>query len=49
MGVDTGVDLARLIAARESLRAGLPGEPLYGLVPDAGVPAGFRFRSDGSD
>ena len=47
MGVDTGVDLARLIAARETLRAGLPGEPLYGMVPDAGVPAGFPDRRPG--
>jgi len=33
MGVRTGVDLPRLIAAREPLQAGLPGEPLYGFVP----------------
>jgi len=44
MGVDTGIDLARLIAARATLQAGLPGEPLYGMVPDAGVPAGFRAQ-----
>jgi hydroxymethylglutaryl-CoA lyase len=36
MGVDTGVDLGRLIAAREALKAGLPGEPLYGMTPAAG-------------
>jgi hydroxymethylglutaryl-CoA lyase len=41
MGVRTGVDLARLIEAREALRAGLPGEPLYGMTPDAGLPKGF--------
>lgn len=32
MGVDTGIDLGRLIAARAALQAGLPGEPLYGMT-----------------
>lgn len=38
MGVSTGIDLAQLIAAREPLRAGLPGEPLYGMTPESGLP-----------
>ena len=33
MGVATGVDHGRLIAARAALQAGLPGEPLYGMTP----------------
>lgn len=33
MGVPTGIDLARLIAARTPLAEGLPGEPLYGMTP----------------
>ncbi len=41
MGVRTGIDLDRLLAAREPLRAGLPGEPLYGMTPEAGLPKGF--------
>jgi hydroxymethylglutaryl-CoA lyase len=41
MGVSTGVDLAKLLAAREPLKAGLPGEPLYGMTPEAGLPKGF--------
>ena len=41
MGVRTGVDIARLIAAREPLRAGLPGEPIYGMTPEAGLPHGW--------
>ena len=41
MGVATGVDLPRLLAAREPLRAGLPGEPLYGMTPEAGLPKGW--------
>ena len=41
MGVATGVDLLRLLAAREPLRAGLPGEPLYGMTPEAGLPKGW--------
>jgi hydroxymethylglutaryl-CoA lyase len=41
MGVATGVSLDKLFAAREPLRAGLPGEPLYGMTPEAGLPKGF--------
>jgi hydroxymethylglutaryl-CoA lyase len=41
MGVRTGVDLEKLIAARAPLAAGLPGEPLYGMTPEAGLPKGF--------
>jgi len=41
MGVHTGVDLDKLLAARAALQAGLPGEPLYGMVPEAGLPLGW--------
>jgi hydroxymethylglutaryl-CoA lyase len=41
MGVSTGIDLPKLIAAREPLLAGLPGEPVYGMTPEAGLPKGF--------
>ena len=41
MGVGTGVALDTLMAARSALRAGLPGEPLYGMTPEAGLPPGF--------
>ncbi len=41
MGVDTGIHLPKLIAAREALKAGLPGEPLYGMTPEAGLPKGW--------
>ena len=41
MGVTTGIDLNKLIAARVPLAAGLPGEPLYGMTPEAGLPKGF--------
>jgi hydroxymethylglutaryl-CoA lyase len=42
MGVATGVDLEQLIAAREPLKAGLPGEPVYGMTPEAGLPKGWK-------
>jgi hydroxymethylglutaryl-CoA lyase len=45
MDVRTGVDIARLIDAREALRAGLPGEPLYGMTPEAGLPRGFAQKA----
>ncbi|GAB3338547.1 hydroxymethylglutaryl-CoA lyase [Bordetella tumulicola] len=41
MGVRTGIDLAKIVAAREPLAVGLPGEALYGMTPDAGLPKGF--------
>lgn len=41
MGITTGVDIEKLIAAREPLKAGLPGEPIYGMTPEAGLPKGF--------
>jgi hydroxymethylglutaryl-CoA lyase len=41
MGIDTGIDLERLLAVRDILRDALPGEPLYGFTPDAGLPLGF--------
>jgi hydroxymethylglutaryl-CoA lyase len=42
MGVRTGIDIERLMAARVPLMAGLPGEPIYGMTPEAGLPKGFR-------
>jgi hydroxymethylglutaryl-CoA lyase len=41
MGVNTGIDLNQLMAARAPLQAGLPGEPLYGMTPEAGLPKGW--------
>jgi hydroxymethylglutaryl-CoA lyase len=41
MGVSTGVDLLALIAARAAMEAGLPGEPVYGMTPAAGLPKGW--------
>ncbi|WP_313389860.1 hydroxymethylglutaryl-CoA lyase [Achromobacter aegrifaciens] len=45
MGVRTGIDLNGILAARAPLAAGLPGEPLYGMTPDAGLPKGFVQRA----
>ena len=42
MGLDTGIDMEKLIAARRFLAEGLPGEPVYGFVPDAGLPKTFK-------
>jgi len=41
MGVSTGIDITRLLAARQPLAAGLPGEPIYGMTAEAGLPKGF--------
>lgn len=42
MGLRTGIDLPRLLDVRRVLREALPGEPLYGFTPDAGLPLGFQ-------
>jgi hydroxymethylglutaryl-CoA lyase len=41
MGVETGINLEKLLDVRKILAEALPGEPLYGFTPDAGVPKGF--------
>jgi hydroxymethylglutaryl-CoA lyase len=43
MGYDTGIDIDRLVAARAIVHEGLPGESLFGHVPDAGLPKGFVY------
>jgi hydroxymethylglutaryl-CoA lyase len=45
MGLDTGIDIAKLLAARQILVEGLPGEAIYGFVPDAGVAKNYRPAS----
>ena len=42
MGIRTGVDIEKLIAARAPLMAGLPGEPVYGMTPEAGLPKNWK-------
>ncbi len=42
MGFETGIDLAKLVAARDLLHAGLPGESLHGAVARAGIPKTFQ-------
>ncbi|CAM3817738.1 hydroxymethylglutaryl-CoA lyase [Litorimonas haliclonae] len=42
MGVETGVDLDALIKCRDYLAEGLPGEPVYGFTPNAGLPKIYR-------
>ena len=41
MGLKTGIDVDKLCQVRNILKSHLPDEPLYGFVPDAGVPKGF--------
>lgn len=42
MGFDTGIDLDRLIAAREALHRGLPDAELLGNVVKAGIPRTYK-------
>ncbi len=46
MGLDTGIDIEKLLAVRDVLSESLPGEPLYGFTPDAGLPLGFRVEEE---
>ncbi len=45
MGYETGIDLEKLLKVREILAEALPGEPLYGFTPDAGLPLGLEARA----
>ena len=45
MGLSTGIDFDRLLAAREALVDGLPQEPVYGHTPQAGLPKGFKHAA----
>jgi hydroxymethylglutaryl-CoA lyase len=40
MGLNTGIDLEKLLAVRELVQQALPGEAMYGFIPDAGLPKG---------
>lgn len=44
MGLDTGIDLEKLIAVRSILAQALPDEPLYGFTPDAGPMLDYAER-----
>lgn len=46
MGLRTGIDIDRLVEAREWLKQGIPEEPLYGFIPDAGVGKNFKYAKD---
>jgi hydroxymethylglutaryl-CoA lyase len=41
MGLKTGIDLDKLLQVRDIVTAALPGEPMYGFTPDAGLPKGY--------
>ena len=41
MGLKTGIDVDALLAVRAQVQAALPEEPMYGFIPDAGLPKGF--------
>ncbi|OSZ70657.1 hydroxymethylglutaryl-CoA lyase [Sphingomonas sp. IBVSS1] len=44
MGLETGIDLEKLIAVRAILAEALPDEPLYGFTPDAGPMLDYHER-----
>ena len=43
LGFNTGIDLDRLIKAREVVQKALPNEALYGQMAKAGLPKGFSY------
>ena len=44
MGLKTGIDFDRLIAARNVVATALPDVELYGFTPDAGLPLSSPLR-----
>jgi hydroxymethylglutaryl-CoA lyase len=46
MGLDTGIDIDKLLQARRILAEALPGEPIYGYIPDAGLPKTFKRAAE---
>lgn len=44
MGFETGIDLEKLLQVRAIVAAALPGEPLYGFTPDAGLTLDYAVR-----
>jgi hydroxymethylglutaryl-CoA lyase len=44
MGLETGIDLDKLLKVRSILSEALPGEPLYGFTPDAGPMLDYNER-----
>lgn len=38
LGYETGIDLEALLKVRDIVTNALPGEPMYGFIPDAGLP-----------
>ena len=47
MGLNTGINLDKLLAARQILATAVPNEELYGYVPAAGLPLGSRVGNPG--
>jgi len=45
MGLDTGIDIERLLQVRKLVEAALPGEQMYGFLPEAGLPKGFEYAN----
>jgi len=45
MGLDTGIDIEKLLAVRGDLRQSLPGETLLGVIARAGLPKGYHSAS----
>lgn len=44
MGLNTGINLEKLLQVRKQVQAALPGEPMYGFLAAAGLPKGFHQR-----
>jgi hydroxymethylglutaryl-CoA lyase len=47
MGLDTGIDIVRLLRVRERICAALGEQPFHGAIARAGLPKGFVARAGG--
>lgn len=46
MGLNTGINIDKLLALRESVQTALPKEEMYGFISDAGLPLGFKYACE---
>jgi len=46
MGLNTGINIEKLLEVRQTVQQALPEEEMYGFLPDAGLPLGFRYATE---
>jgi hydroxymethylglutaryl-CoA lyase len=42
MGIETGIDIEKLLAVTEKVQSFIPNESIYGFTKDSGLPKGYE-------